>query len=370
MHHVHSEVGGSVKARIVQCPGSVRMCRPYMPQQPTEETLEGDVADWVAQRYQAGFNVLVGHRPIENGPPVDDEMIRGGILWRDTVGRDGVSQSLAVCERLHPMWLGTPDHWLWEPIKRKLTVSEYKYGHRFVDAYECWQLTDYATAILDMLGEGSATDIDIGLRVVQPRFYAAEPVREWFIDSGHLRTYTNISHAATVEALEHPLPRCKTGDECLDCVGSHDCKTLAEGVSHVLHFVRRMESVALPPESVHTQLKLIEDATTLLRARANGLQAAAEAYFFSGKRIAGRRMKMKRGRLKWIVPVAEVIAAADAVQINVVQSSDPTLITPTQAINRGLSLAVVDKLATRPAQGWELEVDDGTEANKAFGTNT
>lgn len=362
---LHSEVGASIKAQIVQCPGSVRMSRPYLPRPSTEESLEGDVADWVAQRYQAGYNVLVGTRPIADGPPVDDEMIRGGVLWRDTIGRDGVTQSMLACERIHPMWLGTPDHWLWIPETRTLTVSEYKYGHRFVDASECWQLIDYATAILDHLGEGNATDILINLRVVQPRFYAAEPVRVWPINSGQLRAYTNISHAATVEALGDN-PRCKTGDACLDCAGSHVCVTLAQGVSHVLQFVRRVESVALPPEAIGTELRLIAQATKLLDARANGLQAQAEAYFFSGKHINGWRLKPKRGRLKWVVPAKEVIATADAMQVRVVDSNDPVTCTPTQAIQRGLPVAIVDKIATRPAQGWELVQDDGTEANKVF----
>jgi hypothetical protein len=363
---VHSEVGASVKAGIVQCPGMVRLVRPYLPRPDTEETLEGNVADWVAQRYQAGFNVLAGTKPIDNGPPVDDEMIRGGILWRDTVGREGVTQMMLVCETLHPLWLGTPDHWRWNPQTRELWVHEYKYGHRFVDAYECYQLTDYATAILDAIGEGQATDIVIHLIVVQPRYYAAEPVREWKLNSGQLRAYTNISHAATVEALGDN-PRCRTGPACFDCAASHSCETLAQGVSHAVQFVGRAQSVAIPVESISTQLELINKATELLEAQANGLRAQAEAYFFRGKRIVGQRMKHKEGRLKWVAPVADVIAAAQAQGVNVVESTEPHVCTPTQAINRGMSVAVVDTLATRPPRGWELVRDDGTEANKRFG---
>jgi len=365
---VHSEVGPSIKDAIIQCRGIVQMSRPFMPQPPTEATLEGDAADWCAHQYYKGRNILPGTLA-PNGVEITEEMIRGAVLWRDTVGVGGVAQMMLLMPWTTPDGqpiMGTADHYLWKPKARRLVVNDYKFGHRYVDAFENWQCMDYAIAILHMLGEADADDITVCIRIVQPRYYNADPIRTWEVGIGKLREYATQSERASNESLG-PNPECRTGNACLDCPASHACATLRTATGNIVEYVGRVQNLTMEPDQIGRELQIIEDAALLLEARANGLRAQAESLFFGGKRISGWMMERTWGRLKWKCTPRQAAAAADAQQINIVVSTEPEVCTPTQARQRGM--IVNDELAHRPSKGWKLVRDDGTETRKIFGVN-
>ena len=141
---VHAPVPPSGLAQIIQCPGSWKMCQAHPRDATIPEAAEGDAAHWVNTQYTAGVYPQVGSIA-PNGVPVTQEMLEGAELWCDTVGTpQHVEERLPPSEYLGPDNWGTPDAWSYHPVQipntqiigGRIKLSDYKFGHRYVDVYK------------------------------------------------------------------------------------------------------------------------------------------------------------------------------------------------------------------------------------------
>ena len=136
----HALLSPSGMARIVQCPGSITLSRPFLPEPATEESLEGDAADYVTQVIRGGGTVEEDDLA-PNEVPITEEMIEGARLWNEALGAaPGYQQKRVDVKRVHATecW-GTPDFYRWED-ETSLFVADYKFGHKYVEVLENWQL--------------------------------------------------------------------------------------------------------------------------------------------------------------------------------------------------------------------------------------
>lgn len=364
----HARIGFSSLARTVQCEASVTLCESVPPLPPTEDSLEGDAAHYVAARYAEGFNVPEGSKA-PNGIEVTREMIDGGIMWRDEVGMYGLVEVPCVATRIHPTdcW-GTPDFRRWDPIAMTLRMKDYKWGHKFVEVFECWQLIGGACAALEELGLTALEmeQVTLDFAIVQPNSYHREgPVRHWTISARNLTAYINIAFNAAHAALG-PSPQMRTGDECEYCPARHVCTALQAQALSAVEYVGLAETLNLPPAALGRELSVLERAAEMLDARITGLREQAASIIASGERVPGYGMEQTAGRLKWLGTVAEVVAFGDAIGVDLRQ--DPKVITPTQAKDRKLLDAeAVKAYSERPLGGMKLTRISSTGAAKAFG---
>lgn len=366
----HARIAPSALERIVVCPGSVALCAPYADLPHDEEALEGDAAHWVLAELLAGREHSVG-TPTPQGPLVDDEMLRGAQLFkRVVVGDDGpgVSEMPIPCERIHATecW-GTPDWWRYDAAKLTLRVADYKYGHKFVDAFENWQLIAYVSGILDMLMVNDL-DVLVEMLVVQPRSYHTDgPVRPWTVRASDLRMYVNSAEAAADEALR-PNAETLTSTQCGFCEARHDCKTLQTAVASVVDYVGRAERVALGAPALATELRYLDQAAELLEARRTGLMAAGEVMLRGGTQVPGYRMGQTRGATKWSGSLEEIATTMDALGYNV--RKPLALITPTQAVKElGIDEAVTKAYSSFIPGRTVMEPEPIKNARKVFGAN-
>lgn len=369
----HARIAPSSLARIVACPGSLALIESVPALPPTEETLEGDAGHWVAAQYAAGNRLSIGTKTPQ-GLDVDADMIAGAELWAKHVGTDGVSEMPVTIERIHATdcW-GTPDSWQFTaPLLR---VSDYKYGFGYVEVFENWQLIAYTIGLLDMLcAQGYAdTDVRIDLAIVQPRSYHRNgPVRHWRKPDGQLmrgsdlRALCNVAMMAAAEALKPNAPT-RAGTHCLHCDARHVCETLRYAASHAVEFVGKATPTALHSVALGTELQILHSVQTLLKARLSGLEQQAESALRAGAHVPGFAMESGQSRLKWKLPVDQVVAIFEAQDMNVCKPLD--VITPTQAKDRfKIDDAVMGLYADRPPGAMKLSKSSTTDARKVFNT--
>lgn len=376
MSGAHARAAISALHMTRMCPGSLQLQEMAVALPPTEEMLEGTAADIVACAHANGNVMKVGEKFMSEGRQweVTQDMYDGAVMFAKAMG--GPHGFLRVhdavrASRIHPehCW-GTPDAWRFFPEGMGpnktpvLRCGEYKYGHRFVDEFECDQLTGYFVGIMERL---ALNDLDLILEyvVVQPRCFAAEPVRVWRVHASEIRALVNLLNTAVDLALS-PSPPTVTGDHCLDCRARHICKTLRYGTSAVVSFAGQAQVAELDLISMAQELVMLDDAASQLEARRTGLAAQVEAYLRAGKAVALWEMAPLRSNLQWNEDVTPQ-QAADTMDLFGIDIRKPlAVMTPTQSINAGIDEAVIYDYAKRPTPKLGLKRVKAAKARKLF----
>lgn len=408
----HAPIAPSALALTVACAASVGLQAAIAPLPPTDEELEGTAAHWIAMQYAAGngANWPVGTKFMSSGREwtVDLDMVLGATMYTRACGGPHGNLRLedAVrCSEIHPThcW-GTPDAWRffldareanllnegWNglPVEFREAYSagraklvrnvDYKYGHRYVEVYGCYQLIAYASGVLERL-QLSENDPDLWLELilVQPRCYHKEgPVRRWVLHVRELRAWINRAASAAREALgEGPQllngkPRAQTNDACVDCKARHACVTLQRAVGAYIDFSGAAELVELSPEAMGVELNMVQEAIKRLEARETGLKARAEAMIKAGGRVPLYSVEPGESRLifKDDANVDELTSMADLFGINIRKTltKKDLLVTPKQAIDLGIDPEVMKSYAHRPPAALKLVRDSSTAVSKVF----
>ena len=194
----HSKLPPSSAARRMACPGSRALEEKYPEDQDSPHAVEGKAAHKVC------FDLLTATLEcvdinkstyLQNNISINEEMWDGARIYVDHIlGVYEFTDVYAIEERIdistiHTDCWGTPDFWLAKG-RTELHLWDYKYGHKYVEVFENWQLIEYAAGILDYLGITGLEDqhLKIHFHVVQPRSYhRLGHIRSWEIKAVELR---------------------------------------------------------------------------------------------------------------------------------------------------------------------------------------
>lgn len=371
----HSILAPSSAARRIQCPGSTLLEAAYPEAETTPEAAEGEAAHWAAAEMLSGRLVDVG-QIAPNGVVLTQEMVEGADLYYDDVvatlkpygitpDKGQIEQQIAI-PRIHPQSFGTPDYAVWLRFG-SLAVWDYKFGHRFVEVYENWQLIEYVAGLLHGLLQQGYDDrnIDVTVKIVQPRAYhRSGPIRSWSFRASDIRAHVNIASTAAHEALG-PEPKQRVGPECRDCRARHACVTLQRAAMRELDEAGREQPLELPPAALGLELALLRAGIERLEARASGLEEQALAQIKRGASVPGWTVEHGAGRQRWAKPAAEVLAVGQMFGVDLARPVEP--ITPLQAVKAGLPEQMLSALAETPRGAAALVRDDGSKARAIFG---
>jgi hypothetical protein len=411
----HAPIAPSALALTVACAASVQLQAAVVPLPPTDEELEGTAAHWVAMQYAAGNGASwpVGTKFMSSGREwtVDIDMVTGATMYANACGGTHTNLRLedAVrCSEIHPThcW-GTPDAWRYftdarEALNATFTGTQwvvppqleneafyqgraklvrnvdYKYGHRYVEVYGCFQLIAYVSGVLERL-QLSENDPNLWLELilVQPRcFHKEGPVRRWVLHVSELRAWINVAASAAREALgEGPqllngLPRARTNDACIDCKARHSCAVLQRATGAFIDFSGAAELVDLPPDAMGQELAMVQDALKRLEARETGLKARVEAFIRGGSRVAFYSVEPGESRLIYRddADTDELIGMGDTFGINIRKTltKKDLVVTPTQAVQLGIDPNVMKSYAHRPPAALKLVRDSSIAVSKVF----
>lgn len=368
MSGVHADVAPSFLATVVECPGSLALSR-SQPNVETDDTREGDVAHKIAMRCAMGEPIRQYLGATLDGVRVTAEMIKGAEMYAEALeGFQGNPEQTIPIPRIHATkCFGTPDFWQYAAVTKTLRITDYKYGHLYVEVFENWQLMAYAAGIIDMLvSEGRAHEFEIIVEfmIVQPRCYSADtPVRTWTTSAQNLRAYINQAHAAVEDALA-PNPKTKAGTHCLFCPARAICKTAHKASTAILQYAGTVEAMSQNGHEVGLRLALINDALTMLKAVQTGLEETAHAMLRNGKTVPFFKVGHSQPREVWVKPVGDIAALGTLYGKKLVEHD--FAVTPKQAVALGIPRAIIDKFSTTPPGKARLERDDLTETKKIF----
>jgi hypothetical protein len=358
------------------CPASVTLQERYPENEETPKAREGTAAHHYATETLGGRAVAVGQLA-PNGHPVDRDMVDCAVDFvrdvHDTLkswgnGKLMIESRVFAHNTVHPLNDGTPDAYLIERMRKLLHVWDYKYGHRYVDAYMNWQMIDYAIAALETEGVpreewGQWT---ITLTIAQPRNYHPDgPLREWHLNGAALSELADKLRVAAFAALDPNAPY-KTGPHCRDCTGRHACPALERVAMREVDMSMTGQPVDLPPAALGLELRIIRDAMKRLGARAEGLEEHALAMARAGTDVPHWRAEYSKGRERWndTTGPAELTALGEIYDVNLLQP--PKGITPTQARKAGLDHDLIKTFSITPRGPMALVPFDDADVAKRF----
>ena len=270
--------------------------------------------------------------------------------------------------RIHDDLWGTPDCNIWDVKTLHLHLWDYKFGRRGVEVFENYQMIEYAVGLLDEITGGSGLtdqDIKITMTIVQPRYYHREgPIRRWTVAASDLRGYANMLHAVEHAALGSNPTTC-TGPHCRDCSARHVCPTLQQGGMGSIAYLGQPTPTPLEGDALSLELRMLQEASSLIKARLSGLEAQVEGAIRIGQTVPGFALAPGQKREIWrpAVPVAEVLQLGDMMGVDLRKPEAPC--TPKQARDRGIDAAVIGQYSETPAGSLKL-VSDGTKAREVF----
>lgn len=359
---LHALLAPSSMARTVQCTASPLLAAMF-PDEPTQDSLEGDAAHWLAGNQAKHGKVEIDIAP--NDIEITEEMWDGADLYEETILKAHPNAKLMVHIEetikhsvIHEQCWGTPDGWLWDAESKTLHVFDYKFGHRFVDIYENWQLIVYAILILAAYG---LTAEHVVMTIVQPRSFCKEgPVRSWRITKDQLWQY--LPGLQTIAAAAVSGGRCKTGHECRDCKARHRCATLAESSYSIADYLGDAVLSDMTIEIEAAEYQLLCRLERLITARRSGLEQSLSSQAVRGAVIPGHMLEQGFGREKWIIPAADVKKLGAMFGKSLVEEKP---ITPKQAIKAGVPESVVKQKSVTPLGAIKL-VPVGNKLKRIF----
>lgn len=339
--------------RWVSCHGAPMMCEKF-PYQPSSEAAdEGTLAHSIAE-----------HRLRENQWPddVSDEMRDYLQLYVDCVintpniyGRLHPEDKVH-CPSIHESCFGTVDNWILVVEDMTLYVDDLKYGWGLVEHW--WQHICYASGLIDKLD--LSDDYTIVMRVIQPRpWHKDGPVREFRATVAELKPLIQQLH----DAANDLDPKLKAGPHCKYCRAITKCPANYRMVLKAIDVAEQNISIESPDPGA--ELIILEEAFTAIKNRKSAKESELETMI----KMGGTNQFFKigkgggAGRSSWVASTNDVIAIGEMMGIDLKSNA---LITPVQAIKKGVPEEIVKANSKMPEAKLKLVRIDPNEVSKIF----
>ena len=359
----------SSASRRVACPGSFAM-ESRVKNEQTQFAKDGEAAHDLALNLliEPDYIDHIGIKPGDlhaNGAIITEEMISAveqytavleSVIATTADKYAGGVEHKIEAKSINAHCTGIVDAWIFDISRAKLHIFDFKYGHKFVDVFENYQLIEYAAGILEQLEVKHKID-SIILYIVQPRNYGPEgKIRTWEITRGKIEDYFNRLRDAEALALEPHAP-CFPSVECTNCRARYMCTALQQAVYTRLDTIFDQQMNTLTPEQLTHELEWLEDAEDLINARLTSLSVQATEIIQGGGRVAGYHLVQSMGREKWDIPINDVIALGEAHGKDLRKQIE--VVTPNQAITKfKIPRAVVEQNTVRYPGEFKLKRDN------------
>jgi hypothetical protein len=352
------------------CAAYPRMAAAFPEDEDSLKAREGTAAHHYVSETVAGREPAVGSLA-PNGHPITDEMVECGEAmvtdirklqaWPGVMSK--MEQRIEMPE-IHALNWGTADFIAVDLNNKRLYNWDYKYGHRYVDAFENWQLVDYAVGAVHHFHVTITPEWQIDARIYQPRsFHADGPVKRWSVSGARFRELQAQLTAAAQLAAD-PNAAMTTGPYCADCPARHACPALQRVGGVSMDVSLRGVPHIMEPANAGVLLKMVRASRERLEDLETGLEAQVMAAIRDGKPVPGWEAVPGQGRERWIQPLADVVAMGDMFGADLRKPAEA--ITPAQARKKGIDEAVISAYSERPAGETKLKPVDGKNVRKAF----
>jgi hypothetical protein len=307
-----------------------------------------------------------------NGHPITQEMVDGAAAlladverWRfDTAGQFVIEQRVDM-PTIHPTlnW-GTCDIGGADLSRKILYLRDYKYGHRYVDAWENWQLVDYGVGLARHFGITITSEWRVDFGIFQPRSFHPDGPKKIWPASGmrFIELADDLAYAArkTVE----PDPEYRVGKYCEDCSARFHCPALWDAGGAAAAQSTRGLPLDMTTEQAAGALRHIHASIKRLEALQSGVEAELMGALNAGKKVPFFGVGFSDAREIWTADYNDVVAMGDAFGKNLRKPPEP--ITPVQARNLGIDATVISEYSIKPTGKKKLVPVDEKQAAKVF----
>ncbi len=369
------------------CTGWVPMSQQYPETEDSQPAIEGTASHEIAaELLNARSRALMGGltrdhfvgKPASNGVIYTGEMFDAAEIYANDVidlmreravfGGDhlGIEQRIES-KRVHDLSFGTIDCFLYDQKTGDLYLWDYKYGYEIVEAFENWQLINYAAGILDMLElNGLHTQyIKIHFRIAQPRaFHRDGMIRNWTLPATDLRGYINTLHTNAHVALSSSDAMCQSGSHCKHCTARHACDAALSAGIRLYEVAAKPVPIVLTPKALGVQYAIVKRALKQLEYLQSGFEEQVKSSIRSGVNIPGWIVEESVGRERWTKPIPEIITLGSMLNVDLKKPDEA--ITPNQARKLGIDDDVITAYSEKPRTGLKVVSDNGNKAQQVF----
>lgn len=225
-----------------------------------------------------------------------------------------------------------------------LEIISLKYGWRIVEAEWNAQLLCEAIALFDPEIHDRVT-----MTVYQPR--PAHPdgkARHWEMDEAELTTAYYWLAGKAQAATSPSATGTPGGGYCRDCNGRGRCEALAAASYTAFEWVRGAAAMKLDAAALGDELKFLDEAFDLIKARRSGVKAEVEG-----------RMKRNEYIPQWMWDIQlrdrEFTVSPEEVQRRTgIEAYKQVAKSPAEMEKEGANLEIIDELTTRRPAGPKL----------------
>lgn len=349
------------------CNGSVALAAQAPKPDQTDASAEGIAFHHFAAELLTGKSVALGDTA-PNGHILDSEMLEHARAYAALL--KGASD--------WPQRVETPMHWgpggaahdgqpwqvrvkcdavTWRPDISTLAVTDAKYGFRYVDVADNWQLLSQAIGACFTL---QIQPKRIILAIYQPRG-PGEALRTVEVSAAELLA----AYSLLCERLSNLTNDLVTGPQCRYCPAAAGCPATERAAYNAVDVAMNSGTFAVREDNMASELELLERAAEFLKQRKTWIEGAALAAMKDGRKIPGLSSKPQLGHTTWL-PGAE--AKLRAMQTDNQRLFDEVPVTPAEAKRRGLTDEDLKPITHRPLRGHKLISDKqgAKDAAKAF----
>lgn len=359
----------STAATWMVCYGyaAMRAAYPELPEEADNDVREdGTACHWLAEQEWGGNHVPVGTMS-PNQRIITQEMhnaVADYFVVLRSWGGQALLEHQVPMDRIYPGMTGTVDAHANNTATRTLHVGDLKYGFRFVEVIENWQLLCYAIGLI--VYYQLPADYKIVLHIIQPRsFHRAGPRRSWTTTAGEVMgTYLpQLQHAAR-EAMG-PAPACTPNPGCVDCPGRHACMALQNAAHTSLEVAYSATPHNLPSAALGNELSRLKVAAKHLEARITGLETDVESRLRKGQVVIGWTLAPSFAREAWKEGAESQLLTLASQYYGVDLAQPRKLVTPAEA-RRRFPETLVAQFTHKPSTGVKLVKTDKNEARRIF----
>lgn len=346
--------------RLIQCIGSRLMPSPVPDSGSAEARSEGNAAHWLAEQMFAGATVGAG-ATAHNGYVITDDMVEHVSNYVDALDCGEMEADTSYSGQGWEV-RGRADHLKFreggDTALHTLTIDDFKYGWRLVEPRENWTLLSHGIGWV--IRNERAPDRII-LRIHQPRPYHPDgPLREWSCSYEELMGYYHRIN----ERLTHASDELQTGPACAKCPARFDCRTLDAAIYNAIDVAGVVFDDTLPKHVITEQYALFERAEQMIKIGKEAREELISHRIKHGEVFEGYSLERRYGHKKWKPGLTgKMLSLASGVDL-----VKDGLVTPAEAIRRGVPKEAVEKLVDRPMLDPKLKrIDADAKARAVFG---
>ena len=247
-----------------------------------------------------------------------------------------------------------------------LEVKDFKYGWGLIEPEENWTLIahaiGYALVLVHRDKINLFTDVkSVKFTIYQPRpFHPEGSVRSWEISAYELNEY----HKQLSDKLSNPDNLLNTGSHCAGCSSITSCSASVKSSMNAIDVSEKPFMFEISNEELPNMLDNLQRAKKVIETNFKAYEDLAMHRLKEGCVVNGYSLERGLSNRNWnegITPetISMITGREDLV--------DKKLISPAQAIKKGLSEEIVQSLSDRKPTGMKLcRVDPDKKVKKLF----